>query len=223
MREFFKRWPNFYYFIASTFGPLMYGGLSAKKFISLYPCDGLKLNLGSGPRVVAAEIKNVDLFAYKDVDIVADIANLPLPNNSVDRIICDNVLEHIDQPRKVVIESGRVLRSGGLAYFCIPFLYPFHRSPNDYNRWTKEGLQELFRDFEIIKIGTRCGPFSALAVNLCYLFATIFSFGLPTLYWIMLDLSIFIFWPIKLPDLIFNNIPNSENMAAVLYIVVKKK
>ncbi|NLJ29706.1 MAG: class I SAM-dependent methyltransferase [Deltaproteobacteria bacterium] len=48
----------------------------------------------------------------------------PINDNSIDLIICDNVLEHIDDPDKFFAEIGRVLKNGG--FLCI-------RTPN---RWS---------------------------------------------------------------------------------------
>lgn len=48
MRNFFKRWPRFYYLIAGIFGPMFCSGLSVKKFIKNYPTNGKILNIGSG-------------------------------------------------------------------------------------------------------------------------------------------------------------------------------
>lgn len=50
---------------------------------------------------------------YGDIDIVSDIADMPLPNNSIDVIICTDVLEHVLHPREAVHEIGRLLKSHG--------------------------------------------------------------------------------------------------------------
>lgn len=55
----------------------------------------------------------------------------PIQNNSVDLIVCDSVLEHIEVPDRVFSEIHRVLRNGG--YLCI-------RTPN---RWSYVGLLSL--------------------------------------------------------------------------------
>jgi SAM-dependent methyltransferase len=47
----------------------------------------------------------------------------PVESNSIDLIVCDNVLEHIANPDQIFLEIRRVLRDGG--YLCI-------RTPN---RW----------------------------------------------------------------------------------------
>ena len=48
----------------------------------------------------------------------------PVQSNSIDLIVCDNVLEHIADPDRFFLEIHRVLRNGG--YLCI-------RTPN---RWS---------------------------------------------------------------------------------------
>jgi len=223
IREFFKRWPKFYFFIAVVFGPLMFCNLSDKKFLAKYPRDGRTLNLGSGPRIIGSDVENVDIHPYKGVSIVADAANVPLPSGSVARIISDNVLEHVKNPQTAVAEMHRLLEPGGLAYISTPFLYPFHSSPSDYQRWSAEGLRELFAEFEVVELGVRAGPFSALTAYLCHLFGFILSFGSARLNSLLTNLVMFVLFPIKLLDLVFNYWPEAHTVAAVLYCVVRKK
>ncbi len=223
LRNFFKRWPAFYYFIAVVFGPLMFGGLSAKRFLKKYYQPGRILNIGSGPLRLGPDIINVDVYPYEGVDIVADALSIPVVDSSISLIISDNVMEHVDDPNAAVKEIHRILTPSGVAYICIPFMYPFHPSPSDFQRFTKEGILELMKDFEILEIGVRAGPFSALTTILCYLCATIFSFGSEQLYLFLVNLFMLFLWPIKLFDIIFNHWPRAINMAAILYCVARKK
>lgn len=223
LREIFKRWPKVYFFIATVFGPMMFCGLSSRKFLKKFPSSGLIVNLGSGPRILGANVKNVDMHPYPGVDIVADICKTPLESESVNRIICDNVLEHLPDPNAAAKEMHRILKKDGLAYIALPFLYPFHSSPSDFQRLTKEGLAEMFKDFKIEEIGVRAGPFSALTVYFCHLFGLVFSFGSAWLNSLLTNLVMFLLFPIKLLDLIFNYWPNAHTMASVLYCVVRKK
>lgn len=223
VRNFFKRWPRFYYSVGTVFGPLCYSGLSAKGFLKRYPREGTTLNIGSGPRIVSSEVMNVDMYPYAGVKIVADVSAIPLPDASVGRIISETVLEHVARPDLAAKEMHRLLVAGGLAYVTVPFLYPYHSSPFDYQRWTTRGVAELFRDFEIIEIGVRAGPFSALTAHLNHLFATIFSFGSSRAESLLVNLVMFITFPLKLPDLVFNHWPNATEVASVLYCVVQKK
>ncbi len=223
LRNFFKKWPRFYYFIFYVFGPALLIGLSPKKFLKNFPSTGIKLNLGSVPRVLSSDITNVDVYPYQGVKIVADISNLPMLDNSGPRVICDNVVEHVENPEKVIKEIERVLEVGGLAYISAPFLYPFHPSPGDFGRWTKSGFLNVLKDFEIVEVGVRVGAFSTITAYLCYLFALLFSFGNKKLYWLLVNINIFIFFPIKYLDFIFGYLPQTSDLAAVMYYVVKKK
>ena len=45
---------------------------------------------------------------------IGAIESLPLPDQSFDVVVCDNVLEHLDQPARVFAEVRRVLRPGGV-------------------------------------------------------------------------------------------------------------
>lgn len=77
-------------------------------------------------------------------DILADATALPLPDMSVDTVLLLDVLEHIDNPEKAVAETARILRQGGACLVQVPFLYPLHDEPHDYQRWTAHGLKKLF-------------------------------------------------------------------------------
>ena len=153
IRNIFKRWPAFYVFITIVFGPMFFSGLSPKRFLTKYPAAGKTLNLGSGPRTFKdAAVVNIDIYAYPGVALVADIVSVPLSDGSAARIICDQVLEHAPEPMRAVREIHRLLAPGAVAYIATPFLYPFHFSPSDYQRWSTEGLRELFKDFEMVEI-----------------------------------------------------------------------
>jgi SAM-dependent methyltransferase len=223
VRTFFKRWPKFYYFVMIVFGPILFTGLSSYRFVKKYQLKGTILNLGSGPRIIAKEITNVDIHPYIGVNLVADIMAIPLPDASVSGIISDNMLEHVPNPTIAVKEMHRLLKKDGLAYIAVPFLYPFHASPSDYYRWSKGGLYELFRDFDVIEFGVNGGPFSALTAYLCHFVGFILSCGSDMLYMFFANIAMFIFFPIKFLDFLFARFPNAEHLAASLYIVVRKR
>lgn len=225
VREYFKKWPRFYYFVAKVFGPLWWSGLSAKKYIESVQGNGSILNLGSGPLSYKDKrIINVDITPYPNVTIVAPADQVPLPTASIHGIILDNVMEHVKNPSSTVKEIARLLAPGGTVYIAWPFLYPFHSSPSDYSRWTINGLRELLgEEFEIIKSGVRNGPFSALTSFLTHLLATLFSFGNAALRSTLFNIFMIPLMPLKILDIVFANYPGAEEVSAVLYVVAKRK
>jgi len=93
---------------------------------------------------------NLDLTTNPNV--YADAGQLPLMGQSVDCVICTEVLEHLPHPERCVTEIHRLLRDGGLALVSVPFLYPVHADPYDYQRLTEDGLRNLFRDFRTVNV-----------------------------------------------------------------------
>lgn len=74
-------------------------------------------------------------------DVFADAAHLPFPDGHFDGVVCLEVLEHVPDPAIVVKEIERVLKSTGRAWISMPFLYPLHDAPFDFQRYTGYGLQ----------------------------------------------------------------------------------
>lgn len=85
-------------------------------------------------------------------NIYGDVQQMPLREQSVDCILCTEVLEHLTFPERCVGEMYRILRDGGLVLASVPFLYPVHADPFDYQRFTEDGLQNLFRDFKAVHV-----------------------------------------------------------------------
>lgn len=218
-----RKWPWFYVFLIFLISPVCFSGLSAKRFLKRYPKGSLMLNIGSGVHKPHPDIVNVDIFYYKGVDLVANAEELPFPTGSVDAIVCESLLEHVPRPQKIVDEMYRVLRPGGGMYIVIPFVYPFHASPNDFQRWSVTGLRELLKAGHIEKIGTRAGPTSALVGQLGTWFAIAFSFGYEPLYNLLSLVGLLIFFPFKFLDVIFGWYPTAIHGAGQFYSVSIKK
>jgi SAM-dependent methyltransferase len=81
---------------------------------------------------------------YSKLDIRGDLAQIPLRDSSVDCILCMVVLEHTREPRRVLLEFARILKSGGTLLMVVPFLWEEHQTPHDYFRFTRYGVRSLF-------------------------------------------------------------------------------
>jgi len=53
-------------------------------------------------------------------DVKADIVNLPFTDNSFDVILCNHLLEHIQDDTKAMKELFRVMKKGGMGIFQVP-------------------------------------------------------------------------------------------------------
>jgi SAM-dependent methyltransferase len=81
---------------------------------------------------------------YSKLDIRGDLAEIPLRNSSVDCVLCMVVLEHTRNPRDVLHEFARILKTGGTLIMVVPFLWEEHQIPHDYFRFTRYGVRCLF-------------------------------------------------------------------------------
>ncbi len=107
----------------------------------------------------------LDYVATYHPDIVGDIQDLPLPDNSEEAITCIAVLEHVENPIKGAQEMHRVLQPGGYCYVYVPFLYYYHAMPGyygDYWRFTEDSLRSIFKQFKSIEIQSVRGPLETL-------------------------------------------------------------
>jgi SAM-dependent methyltransferase len=108
--------------------------------------------------VPATEYLTLDIRTDVGADIVGDLHEVPRESDSLDTVIATEVLEHCHDPGRAVGEIHRLLRSGGVCVLSTRFIHPYHPDPHDYFRFSRDGLDYLFRDFsevEIIPLGNR--------------------------------------------------------------------
>ena len=115
-----------------------------ERLLAALPKDGWGLNLGSGDTTLHPRVINLDVQDSPSVDILTWGTKLPFADNSLDLIISQEVLEHIDDPWHTVREVHRVLRPGGKFYCQVPFIIGFHPGPSDYWRFSRQGLAQMF-------------------------------------------------------------------------------
>ncbi len=76
-------------------------------------------------------------------DVYGDAQTLPFADNSMDTVLLLDVLEHLPHPKDCISEIVRVLKPTGILVLQVPFIYPIHDAPLDFQRWTQYGLEQL--------------------------------------------------------------------------------
>ncbi len=66
-------------------------------------------------------------------DIKMDVHDIPFNNNSFDVVICNHVLEHVEDSHKVMTELFRVMKSGGWGIFQVPIDVSNPKTEEDKN------------------------------------------------------------------------------------------
>ncbi len=115
--------------------------------------SGRVLDFGGGQRAEylslfkgSADIQSVNIDAEFDpTHIVAPGDPLPFDDGSFDEIITFNTLEHVYDDHAALAELTRVLKLGGTLHIIVPFLYPVHGHPDDFNRHTPSWWEMTLR------------------------------------------------------------------------------
>ncbi len=90
--------------------------------------------------------RTLDVEASFGPDIVGSAEAIPLPDATVDGVICTQVLEHVPHPWIAMAEIARVLRPGGKCLITVPQTSELHEEPHDFFRFTKYALERLCAD-----------------------------------------------------------------------------
>ena len=115
-------------------------------------------------------------------DLFVDCTDTKLESNKYDTILSTQVIEHIYDTQKYIVECHRLLKRGGIGIFTIPFLWQCHAEPCDYYRFTKYAIETQFREqaFEILELRPLEGAYAAIIQT-----KIVSLYLMPTKYWVI--------------------------------------
>ena len=114
-----------------------------------------------------------DIDPQPNIDIVGDVLDPDISDESYDTIISNQVIEHVRKPWVAAEQIARMLRPGGTCIVTVPFMLGYHAHPHDYFRYTENGLRSLFED-------------AGLEVELCSKYGSVWI-----VFWEMLKMRFF--------------------------------
>jgi SAM-dependent methyltransferase len=180
------------------------------------------IDLGAGGRKLRGDVLRVDRDLGQAVELLADCHHLPFGSSSLQAVVSTGMLEHVADPAGVLAEARRVLREGGLLYLEVPFLQGYHADPDDYWRFTQNGLRLLLEQsgFRVEESGTHMGPASAM----CWIASEIVAsaFGTGRLHRVGLLAGRLLVWPFKFLDYGIMALPASARVASGVWAVGRK-
>ena len=86
------------------------------------------------------------------VDVKADILDLPFEDELFDFVLCNHVLEHIEDDAKAMSELFRVLKPGGIGIFQIPQDLSLEQTYEDPNITSPEEKAAHFGQYDHVRI-----------------------------------------------------------------------
>lgn len=228
IQHFLKSYGNLYYYLLNIFSPI-YKSSHFKNALNIllqkYNQQHVILNLGAGPTYICGrkDVINIDVYPYDEVDLIADVVDLPIRDGVADCLINIALLEHIDDPKIVVHEMYRILKENGEFICYVPFMVPFHAAPDDFQRWTSMGARRLFSCFGEVNINIGVGPTSGMLWVFQEWLAILLSLGSKTLHDIFLLLIMVLTAPLKVLDAILIRFANAEKIASGFVVTGKKE
>lgn len=102
------------------------------------------------PHFSGQEYVGLDLEAGPGVDVVADLCGdvSMLGGKTFGLCICLSVLEHVRQPWIAAETITKLVRAGGWLFLSVPWIWRYHPYPDDYFRFSMNGLRVLFPAFD---------------------------------------------------------------------------
>lgn len=100
-------------------------------------------------RMLYPDALGIDMREGPGVDRVLDL-ECPLPDDlyRFSHIDCISVLEHSRRPWLMAQNIERMLECGGSLFITAPFVWRVHAYPDDYFRYTVNGVKALFTKIE---------------------------------------------------------------------------
>lgn len=132
------------------------------------------LFVGSGGEL-QKYVKNFSSYLYSiDVDPARkpdQIIDLTDPNfcqnylgEKVNLVCIFEVLEHTKNPSLAIKNIYNLIEKESVVLLSTPFIFNIHDEPNDFYRFTKYGLKEIFKEFSEVEIKEKNGWLESIFV-----------------------------------------------------------
>ncbi len=136
--------------------------------------DNVKvLNVGAGGAIEIylktkfSFVKSIDVDLNREPDQVIDVCDInQLKSLSfTPQIVCMfEVLEHTKNPIDAINNLYEIIDNNSYVMLSTPFIFHIHDEPYDFFRFTKYGLEILFKNFNEVVIKPRNGWFETILV-----------------------------------------------------------
>ncbi len=141
---------------------------------------------------------------YSKIDVVSDIVAVPLDSQSIDVIICTEVLEHVPDPISAIKEFSRLLKPGGKVLITTPLCSFLHQEPYHFYG----GFTPFFYDKHLSDNG-----FSTIVSEFNHKYFSFIAFDLIRFYKMYLKL------PLLFIVLLFPLVALTTPLTGILYLL----
>lgn len=104
---------------------------------------------------------SIDINPSRKPDQILDLTDPKFCQNylgdKVNMVCIFEVLEHTKNPSLAIKNIYNLIEKGSVVLLSTPFIFNIHDEPNDFYRFTKYGLKEIFKDFSKVEIKEKNG------------------------------------------------------------------
>lgn len=123
------------------------------KVLHIAPEGCIRAKLMSMPNIeYRSGVKYYEGFYYDRTVNLMDVTALPFESEIFDVVICNHVLEHIEDDKKAISEIRRILKPGAWAILQVPISLKLAETYFDPSVTTPEGREKAFGQFDHVRI-----------------------------------------------------------------------
>lgn len=156
-----------------------------RKMINQFFRSGVVLDVGAGTAPYKNDLNHLTYIAhdfgeycgeklggtkaYAQIDVKSDITAIPLNSQSIDYILCTEVLEHVPKPLEAIEEMSRLLRKDGIILLTTPLTGAIHQEPYHYYGGFSPGFFDFAAnayDLEVVSLENHGGYLRFMAQEL---------------------------------------------------------
>jgi hypothetical protein len=113
-------------------------------------------------------IYSIDIDPSRKPDQILDLTDPNFCKNylgdKVNLVCIFEVLEHTKDPSLAIKNIYNLIEKGSVVLLSTPFIFNIHDEPNDFYRFTKYGLKEIFKEFSEVEIKEKNGWLESIFV-----------------------------------------------------------
>ena len=111
---------------------------------------------------------SIDIDPSRKPDQILDLMDPNFCQNylgeKVNLVCMFEVLEHIKNPSVAIKNIYNLIDKDSVVLVSTPFIFNIHDAPNDFYRFTKYGLKEIFKEFSKVEIKEKNGWLESIFV-----------------------------------------------------------
>ena len=111
---------------------------------------------------------SIDIDPSRKPDQIIDLTDPNFCQNylgeKVNLVCIFEVLEHTKNPSLAIKNVYNLIDKDSVVLLSTPFIFNIHDAPNDFYRFTKYGLKEIFKDFSKVEIKEKNGWLESIFV-----------------------------------------------------------